>query len=482
MTPARWGWIALLLIAPLHIGSVCFSGWLVSPPKLTGDGPDYEAIGYQLSRGNGWSTHYSAPDWRIVYEQTAASKNGVGLDDETTGSNGVLHARGPLTADTNRPPLFPALIGIVYELLPRGPWAFAAVRVVNALFLALSCAIAVAWGVTLMSRTQLACVRYSAIVFAASLIAIVYSERNLRNYLTDFLTEPMATCLTMLFLYATWNAVQFRRLYWMVMSAIAFALMYFARSAFFLWLPGIVVWLAICVYWSKGDEWDRSRPTRFDAIKPTALFVLAFVLFASPWWIRNCLVLEEFSPLGTKGFTSFLGGFCDESYEANGEWRFAPERALRSAKTSHLDWETVTGQQLVAIEKEISVEARQKIVQWCVSNPGKLAQLTVLRVITEWNPYTGKALALKILALVGLIWLARHHREILIWLVGPLLISTLTVSLTYSVGGRFLVPTYGCIYILAAFGVVAIYAKLSVVRSPLAFEYVDGPRAQSITN
>ena len=67
--------------------------------------------------------------------------------------------------------------------------------------------------------------------------------------------------------------------------------------------------------------------------------------------------------------------------------------------------------------------------------------------------YVGKALLLKLLALLGTVWLFQHNRVVLIWIAGPLLINTIVVALTYSVGGRFLVPTYGPFYILAVFGI-----------------------------
>ena len=84
--------------------------------------------------------------------------------------------------------------------------------------------------------------------------------------------------------------------------------------------------------------------------------------------------------------------------------------------------------------------------------------------MTEWNPYWGKALLLKVFALVGVIWLAYNNRVVLVWLTGPLVINTILVVLTYSVGGRFLVPTYGQLYILAAFGFSGLLAMFSELR------------------
>ena len=93
-----------------------------------------------------------------------------------------------------------------------------------------------------------------------------------------------------------------------------------------------------------------------------------------------------------------------------------------------------------------------QVKQWVRENLNLLPSLFVKRAVTEWNPYWGKALLLKLFALVGVIWLVCNNRVALVWLTGPLVINTIVVVLTYSVGGRFLVPTYGLLYILAAFG------------------------------
>ncbi len=453
LSPSLWFAIAILFFLPLHVSAVVLDPWFVLPPKPIGDGPDYEAIGYGLSQGNGWSTSFSDPRWRRVYEQLpVANAPDYGVQ---------LARRGPIVADTNRPPLLPLCIAALYKVVPRGPIAFGAIRIGLACCLSLGCAVAVAWGVSLAMSSTTSHPAFFPVAVGASLIAIVYSERNLRNYTTDFLTEPLALLLTQVFLFVAWYGSRKGGWTWAVLTGVLFAGMYFSRSFFLLWTPFVIVWLWHLVRFTKPiDSVARLTPARW-----VIVCMIAFGLIASVWWVRNCFVLGSFHPLGTKGSTTLMGGYCDEAFQARGEWQFAPERALRMEIESKLDLDTATASDLRQLELEMGTLANAKVKDWLLQNMSLLPSLIIKRVVTEWNPYVGKALFLKLLALVGAIWLMRTNRAALIWLTGPLLINTVIVAATYSVGGRFLVPTYGSIYVLAAFGFASILAYLGSALS-----------------
>jgi len=182
------------------------------------------------------------------------------------------------------------------------------------------------------------------------------------------------------------------------------------------------------------------------------LFLLACTATCSVWWIRNCVALESFRPLGTKGSVTLLGGYCDESYVHGGEWRSTSEVELRNEVHANTDWDTISTREMIQAELKIEQLARLRLGSWVAANYSSMPALIWKRIVTEWNPYVGKALIMKLFALVGIVWLACRNREVLFWLAGPLLINTLIVALTYSVGGRFLIPTVGPFYILAAIG------------------------------
>ena len=455
-SPLRWFVIAAMCFLPLHVSAVVLDKWFVLPPNPIGDGPDYEAIGFGLSKGYGWSTCFSDHQWRSAYE--AVQNPNVGLDYSVQ-----LARRGPIVADTNRPPLFPLFIALVYHIVPRGPISFAVIRIALASSLSIGCAMAVAWGVSLASRMTLSNGSLSSTLVGISLIAIVFSERNLRNYTTDFLTEPFALMLTQAFLLVAWNGVQNGNWKWATATGAMFAGMYFCRSVFVLWVPLMIVWL-LCAYSATNarDDVRRLRPLLW-----VFVCMLSFGLLGSIWWVRNCCVLESFHPLGTKGSTTLLGGYCDEAVQSAGQWQFAPEKKLRSELESKLDWDVVSADDLKELELEMGRRAKVVVSRWSTENAALLPNLVIQRVITEWNPYHGKALFMKLLALVGVVWLITYNRVALVWLLGPLIMNTIVVAMTYSLGGRFLVPTYGSIYILAAFGVAGIVATCNRLKQIL---------------
>lgn len=107
---------------------------------------------------------------------------------------------GPLVPETNRPPLLPAWIAAVYQVLPRGPIAFTAVRLSFALALATGCSLIACFGFVVASDSHSQAIRQLVPRMGPGAVAITYSERNLRNYLTDFLTEPFAFLLSSAFL------------------------------------------------------------------------------------------------------------------------------------------------------------------------------------------------------------------------------------------------------------------------------------------
>lgn len=449
LSPSLWFTIAILLFLPLHVSAVVLDAWFVLPPKPIGDGPDYEAIGYGLSQGHGWSTSFSDPQWRRVYVELQV--------DNAPDYFVQLARRGPVVADTNRPPLLPLCIATIYQFVPRGPVAFGTIRIGLACCLSLGCAITVVWGVSLATKAANNHPAFFPIAVGASLIAIVYSERNLRNYATDFLTEPLALLLTQFFLLVAWSGAQKGGASRAVLAGVLFAGMVFCRSFFLLWTPLVFAWLWLVYrYTNTIDAVAKMTPARC-----VTVCMMTFVLIASIWWIRNCIVLGSFHPLGTKGSTTLLGGYCDEAFQAGGEWQFAPERTMRLELESRLDLKTASASDLRNMELEMGALANAKVQDWLSNNVRLLPLLMLKRVVTEWNPYVGKALVLKLLAVLGAIWFLRYDRVALIWLLGPLVINTLVVALTYSVGGRFLVPTYGSLYILAAVGFSSLLAFLT---------------------
>lgn len=382
-----------------------------------------------------------------------------------------LARRDGLAPTTARPPLLPALIASVYTIVGRGPVAFAIVRLLLACFIAVAGAMAVAISSRVMSLfTPLA---WPTALAALVTLVLAALDRTARTYATDFLTEPLALFLTQLWLWCACELVgvfdskpssrpsgraNVRRSYSLALAAGAImALLVATRSVIVLWLPGIwlMIWLAprlrtVKAYTLQGEPVPDGRTTP-SSTRLASIVVATCVLCCAPWWIRNCMVLQRFMPLGTQGSISLIGGYNDEALAHGGEWQVGAEVALRE----RVEAKPITGKGAEIVQREIQVSsaAARAVWTWTRNHERLLPLLAALRLRTEWNPYTGRALAWKIAAVLGLSWLLLLSPRTASVLGGVVLLNSLMVMLLYSVGGRFLVPTYGVLYTLAGIGI-----------------------------
>lgn len=436
-----WFVIAVVVLATVCIASVVLDPRFTSLPKPTSDGPVYEHMAYHLSLGRGFWIDWHDPQWRQPYEQSSER------DDFRV----YLDAPAQSMPMTGRPPLYPALIAIVYRFVDRGPTAFAIVRVASALCLALGCAIAVANAASLILKFEMCGRRFSPWsvgLGCVSAILLAASNRTLLSYASDFLTEPLALLLTQLLVAALLVIVHSRDTAvpqplacWLVVAiGVVIAGMILVRSLFVLWLPGLW-WLLVVL---------RTSHRLRDA---TGIMVIA-LLCMSPWWIRNCLVLDRFMPLGTQGPITLLGGYCDEAVAGGGDWQHAPEQRLRQVMRENDAFNALPTD--VARELMIADASKRLVRAWMADHWAELPRLFVARVVTHWNPYTGKSLVWRLLILAGAVYLVVKRRPEAWVLVGLPVMNTVLVALLYTTGGRFLVPLYGMLFTLSAIGVASL--------------------------
>jgi hypothetical protein len=443
-----WFVLASAVLAAVCIASVVLDPRFTSLPKPTSDGPVYENMAYHLSTGRGFWTDWHDPKWREPYEQSPER------------SDFGVYLEAPLQSMpmTGRPPLFPALIAIVYKFVDRGPTAFAIVRVISALCLAFGCAIAVANAATVMMKFEVCGRKFSAwsIGFGcAAAIFLAASNRTLLSYASDFLTEPLALLLTQLLVASllvlpqsqACTAPQPLARWRVVAIGVIVAGMILARSLFVLWLPGL--WLLLAVILNSHR------------LRDATLVIVVAVVSLSPWWIRNCVVLDRFMPLGTQGPITLLGGYCDEALTAGGDWQHGPEQRLRQSMRENA---TFTGLSTdIARELMIADESKRLVRAWIAEHVSDLPRLFVMRVVTHWNPYTGKSLVWRLLILAGAVYLVSKRRPEAWVLVGLPVMNTVLVASLYTTGGRFLVPLYGILFTLSAIGVAG-FVEFAMAR------------------
>jgi hypothetical protein len=497
----NWFFLALCLLAALQITSVVRDPWFTLPPKPVGDGPDYENLAYHLSQGEGWSYDWTDPAWRAPY-LAAQLKHPVLPKSSTAGTSAPenyavqLARRDGLAPTTARPPLLPTLIALVYCVVERGPVALAAVRIILACCLAVAGASAVAMSARIASL--LTARAWPVVLASTATLALAGLDRTARSYATDFLTEPLALLLLQLWLWCVCEllsvfdlaasvntrldrALKIRAL--ATLSGILLGLLIYARSAIVLWLPGI--WLLLVVGWWMRAAARRAAPTsaptsallaqsadRRRGLAVATRVVLVALLVCVPWWLRNCVVLGEAMPLGTQGAITLVGGYSDEALAAHGEWQLEPELRLRQRVENEL--EPGAGSSLVRREVRVAQAASREVRNWAIAHLGNLPRLAWYRLVTEWNPYTGRALLWKLAALLGLVVLALRLPAVAAVFGGIILINTLMVMLLYSVGGRFLVPTYGMLYTLAVIGAMS----LPLAVAGLVFRRTPGSSSQ----
>ncbi len=440
--PGTWFWAALIILCPVQWFSVTQSEWFHEPPKPIGDGPDYENIAFQIWDGDGIQFDNQDPGWRAAYEKPdhryAAQLESTPLIHSTTG----------------RPPLFPIIVSGIYSLLGRNSWGFAAVRLFSASCLAISGALAVMMTVQLISsrRNQASAIAERTGIWLGGLGAVGFAatNRTLRDYATDFLTEPLALLLMQCFVILTYLLIAGdpqRRRRLAACAGVSLGALILTRSMFVVWLPAL--WLLIA-WLNPGGR--RSK------MGVASLIVLFACLTCAPWWIRNCVVLQTWMPLGTQGAITLLGGYSDAALKSDGDWQAAPERQLRSELSQRPEFLTLASD--TERELVVSREASIRVRAWFWNHLDQIPILVGKRVFVHWNPYTGRSLIWKVAILLGIASILWHRNRASYLLLGLPLISTVVVAGFYSTGGRFLVPLYGILFTLSGLGIAFVAGAL----------------------
>lgn len=443
--PTSAFWLALAILLPVQWMHVVSNDWFFEPPKPIGDGLDYENLAFHLARGDGFRIDNQNPQWREIY--TAQQERYAAH----------LNAEPRRLLATGRPPLFPTLIAAIYRVADRGPLAFGLVRLISASCLALAGALSALQTSVLIgslpkwSGNQLSSIpdreSWAAALAVIATIGLAAFNNTLKDYATDFLTEPLALLMMQLLvtvlIVAGGSFVERPRISTMAaafMVGSLLGLLILTRSIFVAWLPGIwLLWLL-----NENAAWQ----TRL--LRATLVIGLACCCCA-PWWIRNTWVLDAPLPLGTQGPITLLGAYSDSAAGAGGDWKFEPEQRLRQNLRNTPQFRQAIDD--TAREVLVARAASQEVRRWIAKNPSRLPQMFASRLVTHWNPYSGRSLIWKMLILLGLAYLAYTRHPKFWWLLGLPILSSLVAMGLYTTGGRFLVPLYGLLFSLAGIGI-----------------------------
>lgn len=404
--------VSFLLLVTLFISFLLVplnDGTLGSPPEL-GDGPDYDCIAYQLAQGNGFSFDWDDAGFRKPYE---------GKSDYS-----YLFKRTGKGITTYRPPLLPVIMATSYTVFGR---AYQPIRVMICLMMALSA--------TILFTVSAERVSYLAAI-TITLFFVTYNDTW--YYSNLILTEAPACFVSAALLWSLLRFEETRCTKWAFVAGLLAAIAFYARSVLVFWFPVI----AFIIFWLNRDKMQKTPlKTR---LMPVLVFVFSYLLITTPWFVRNCVVLETFAPLGTMGMKNMAIAYSDEALNAKGRW-FAP-----TGRKPLLAPPKVKTATLIDGEKASAVYNQSLGMKWIKNNAHKVPLLMGYRVADTWRPETMRKSFLYIFMLLGIIYYpVKRHLPILL---GIVIANTIAVAFTWSVGGRFLFPVLPFMAMLAGGG------------------------------
>lgn len=413
----------------VYVWRASSSGAFREPPE-TGDGHDYDAIAYNVWKGRGFGYVWSDEEWRRPYEGIQRYRL-------------LLSRKGDYYPTTYRPPAMPYLLSGIYALMGRN---FTAWRVTN-------CAI-MAGAVTTAAVISAHLAGIPAAILTAG---VALQSRELTRYSAMFMTEPLATLMVALL---TWAWVRNADNGWTTRGAIASGIamggLLAARTIFILSAPVLLLVPGKDLAFGSRLAW-----------KTKAICLATAIVVISPWWIRNIVVLDAFMPLGTQGGINLPMGFGPRALKNQGIWGSNPGDGWPEIAALKLD--------IVTSEVMLAKHRTRLTIRWMLEHPREVAHLMWLHVSQELKP--GRDALSKWLLPAAAIAAVVLMRSRAAWVVVMIVAANiLSIAMTYSAGGRFMVPVQPLLIALAAAGLMA------VVNQALTFVRRDSgasPRASA---
>lgn len=367
-------------------------------PPLPGDGADYDNIALQLARGHGFATDFTDAEWRRPYVE----HNARGVYDA------LLARRESHAATTYRPPLLPLAVAGVYRIAGRN---FLVWQLINCAIVA--CALSIAY-----AAAQVALGGRAALVAALLGLASVTYLDYTSTY--TMLTEPLAM-LFMSLLFAASTQLRAHPRVAAIVAGVAVAGLGLSRS---LYVPLILLMPLLCgwLVW-------RGRNSVRQAIGVALLMFAIGAGLQTPWWIRNCLVLDRIMPLGTQAGLNMDAAFSNSAVSHRGVWW------SRANSCNGCD------------EAEAAAAGFARGQRWILAHPRQALLLGVVKIADACAAGTreaGPVAAFYLLALLSPVAIWRRHQAIdttaAIVALALIAASLILIGMTWSVGWRFLVP------------------------------------------
>lgn len=390
---------------------------LDGPPVTNSDDPDYDSMGWELSKGRGFSIDVTDPQFLSLY----------GDEDQTRFQSNSRY--GPATY---RPPLYPVILAAGNRLFGRQFWW---ARLVNFVTMSIVCAM-----IALMVHRLVGPI--PALITPGLFVLLDWRVR-------DAAREIMTESVSCLFIAATaWSLhalLTHVRMKDAILTGLWLGLATLTRTIFAPTIPIIGI-LLIATLWKHG---------RWQALKHSAVMILIALVCIAPWTIRNITLLDRFMPLGTQGQMQLSAGYSEIAFSHQGVWHNMDQ----TDETSGVIPEGVSG-----IERELQYAdwSSQRAFAWIKANPQKLPLLFLLKIFHEFRAHGSGEMMISAFALIGLLALWPHNfakAAVIIIAAGAV-----TIGLTWSVSGRFLVPLLFLFHVPAAIGLWFCVVNLTAGR------------------
>ncbi|MEO1984844.1 MAG: glycosyltransferase family 39 protein [Fuerstiella sp.] len=382
-----------------------------TPPSSTGDESSYDSMAWELSRGHGFAVDYDDPVFRAPYDEAAKTQPELFTVPSST--------PGPIAF---RPPLLSTIAAGLNVVFGR---QFYAVRSLNVLLMAATAGL-LAWYVCRKAG------------FVTAFIAITFFLIDVRSrlYARSLLTEPLACFLATLLTLTLLGIVEHSNRKRLILAGILTGASMLTRSIVVLWLPGLTMFVCFVVRRLHKHSWR-------DAAGSTALFVAVTLAVFAPWGIRNVMLLDRFSPMGTQGLMELSAGYSDAAWDNFGVWQNLGAQGFFAAVDT-------SGLSNVESELAIAEVSSTTAVEWISRNWAKSVPLAGMKIFSEFRPHNVVEFIVLAFAMIGLFTSSRTAA-----LVFSVLLATnaFSVALTWSVEGRFLVPQLFILHALCAVGV-----------------------------
>jgi 4-amino-4-deoxy-L-arabinose transferase-like glycosyltransferase len=371
------------------------SGNLNNPPEA-GDGPDYEAIAFNIWKGKGYGYDWNDAEYRAPYEGLARYRD-------------LLSRHSNYYPTTYRPPALPYVLSGVYALTGRN---FAVWRILN-------CAI-MAGAVTFAAAIA---AHFGGLIAAPVAAVLLLQSPRLTQYSQMFMTEGLATFLVCL-LALIWltQRQRPRKLAGAAASGAVLGALMLVRSIYVLWVP-------IALFAPTSDPAAEGR----FGWRAKAVCLAACLIVIAPWGVRNIVVTQAFMPAGTQGPLNLPAGFGPRALQYNGLWRSIPDDGAEELRRQNIDPYSV------AFEVRLAKMRSDIAMTWMREHPRDVLRLMVLHVWQEIRP-RGRPLWDYLLPAAGLAALVFRKSPGIGVIVLMVSANILSVAMTWGAGGRFMTP------------------------------------------